>query len=90
MKSAVRVKRSDLIQTSRSTATTANTLTHVGAPKITTNADAQEDVDLRDIFCLTDIGAKETITLGITNLLGTTITNPIPVIADKTDFKTVS
>ena len=58
-------------------------------PEITTNADAQDEADRINMFCLTAIGAKEGAATGISKVVGADITDTTLRTTDGQDFKTV-
>ena len=59
------------------------------APEITTNEDAQEEVNRKNVFRLAVIGAKEQIAKEITAQVGKSVTDPILRNVDGVNFKKV-
>ena len=56
-------------------------------PAITSRGDAQEEVDHQNIFTQAVLGVKGGVTEGITNLVGSNITDAVLQTSDGTDFK---
>ena len=88
-KSNVAIKKSDVKRQSIAEAQAARSTNNIVAPKITTNADVQDQVDRQNTARLTAIGVKEAIASAITSIVGAQITNPILRTMDGSDFWTV-
>ena len=73
-KANVAITRADAKKASLEAAALVSSAT---AAEITTNEDAQEEVNRQNVFRLACIGAKEGMAKGITARVGTSITNPI-------------
>ena len=78
-----------MLAASRASANLVRTDASTVEPEITTNSDAQDRSNRHNVFCLIEIGIKEGITEGITNIFGKEITNPILQTMDDIDFKSV-
>ena len=83
------VTRSSVLKVSKTAAAAASTSTNTVEPKITTNADAQEEADRINMFCLAVIVAKQGADAGISKVVGMDITDATLCTTDGQDFKTV-
>jgi hypothetical protein len=81
--------RSSVLNSSKTATATASTLTKTVEPKITTNADAQEEADRINMFRLAEIGAKEGAAAGISKVVGTDIIDATLRTTDQQYFKTL-
>ena len=68
----------------------ASSVTNIVAPKITTNANAQDEVDRHNTARIKAIGIKEGIVAEIMLVVRAQITNPILCTTDGSDFRTVN
>ena len=75
--SNVAIKKSNAKRQSIAEAQAASSTINIVAPKITTNADAQDKADRQNTARLMEIGIKQTIAAAITLIIGAQITNPI-------------
>ena len=87
--SNVAIKKSDVKKQSIAEAEAVSSKENIVAPKITTNADAQEKADRQNTSRLAAIGVNEAIAAAITSIVGAQITNPILRTTDGSDFRTV-
>ena len=76
-KSNVAIKKSDVKRQSIAEAAAARSTINIVSPKITTNANAQDEADQQNTARLAAIGLKEAIASAITFIIGAQITNPI-------------
>ena len=88
-KSNVAIKKRDVKRKPIAEAAAASSATNIVAPKITTNADAQDEADQQNTARLARISVKKEIASEITVLIGAQITNPILCTTDGSDFRTV-
>ena len=88
-KSNVAIKKSDVKRQSIDEAPAANLTINILAPKITTNADAQDKADRQNTARLAAIRVKEAIAAAITSIVGAHIANLILCTTDGSGFWTV-
>ena len=88
-KSAVHIKKRDVLAASRAAAKNASTNNSTVEPETANNSDAQDEADQKNFFRLAEIGVKEGIAEGITKIVGKDITNPVLQTTDNIDFKLV-
>ena len=87
--SNVAIKKSDVKKQSIAEAEAASSKDNIVAPKVTMNADAQDEADRQNTARLAAIGIKWFIVAAITSIVGAQITNPILCTTDGLDFRTV-
>ena len=85
----VAIKKSDVKRQSIAEAEAATSTINTVAPKITTNAEAQDKMDRQNTARLAAIGVKEAIESAITSIVGAQITNMILQTTYGSDFRTV-
>ena len=85
-KSNVTIKESNVKRQSIAEEQAASSTINTVAPKITTNANTQDEADRQNTARLTAIGVKEAIAAAITLIVGSQITNPILCTTDGSDF----
>ena len=89
-KATISIKRKDVLKDSKDAADhLSNSSGTTVQPEITTNSDAQEEVDRQNTYRLAAIGVKEGVAAGITKIVGKDITNPILRTTDGISFKSV-
>ena len=88
-KSNVAIKKSNVKRQSIAEAQAESSTMSIVAPKITTNADTQDEADRQNTTRIAAIGVKEAIAAAITLIAGAQITNPILRTTDGSDFQTV-
>ena len=89
-KSNFAIKKSNVTRKSITEAQAAISTINIVVPKITTNADTQDEADRQNTARLATIGVKEAIAATITSIVGAQITNPILRTTDGLDFRTVN
>ena len=82
----IAIKKSNVTKQSIAEAEAVRSKDNIIAPKITMNADAQDEADRQNTARLAAIGVKEAITAMITSIVGAQITNPILCTTDGSDF----
>ena len=88
-KSTINIKKRDVLAASRAAADIVSTNDSTVNPEITNSRESQDKADRQNIFRFSEVGVKEGITEGITNIFGKEITNPILQTMDDIDFKSV-
>ena len=78
-----------MLAASRAAADPVSTDNSTVNPEITNSRESQDKADRQNIFRFSEVGVKEGITEGITNIFGKEITNPILQTMDDIDFKSV-
>ena len=89
-KAHISIKRKDVLKDSKDAAERLSSSSGMTVqPEIATNSDTQEEADRQNTYRLAAIGVKEGVAVGITNIVGKDITNPILQTADGISFKAV-
>ena len=89
-KSKVAIKKSNVKRQSIAETQLASSTINIVAPKITTNADAQDEADRQNTERFAEIVVKEAIAAAITSIVVAQITNPILRTTDGSGFRTVN
>ena len=84
--SNVTIRKSDVKKQSIAEAEAASLTDNIVAPKITTNADAQNEANRQNTARLAAIGVNEAMAVAITSIVGAQFTNPILRTGDGSDF----
>ena len=85
-RSNVAIKKSNVKKKFLTEAQAASSEGNIFAPKIMTNADAQDEADRQNTASLAAISVKEAITAAIMSIVGSLITNMILCTTDGSDF----